>query len=638
LRCRASSLPKGDTFTQLFVNGKRRTLARYPNFDKENPYWNGKGYAHSGEQVGLIPDGFYFKPGSPPDRKWAKPQEAVVHFLHGIGWGSLHWRVKDIDWDKRLVHLGEGGWQMNTLWLTSACRISNAFYYIENVFEELDTPGEWYFDKKERYLYYWPEEGEKMEQALVEAPLLKQLVEFRGTQQAPVHHIALSGFRFAHTASVFLDPYEAPSLGDWTLNRSGAAFLEGSEDCTVENSFFDAVGGNALFISDYNRRARICANRITEAGESAICLLGTLNRTFGSNRPYPAECTVSNNYISNCGKFGKQVAGVFISRSESNIISHNEIHHMPRAGICINDGTWGGHIIEFNKVYDTCLESGDHGPFNSWGRDRYYCLNHSHGPDFPYHEAGPVKDDARSTTIIRNNYFSNETGNGTWGIDLDDGTSNYHIYSNLCVRCPIKFRDGDYRTVENNIIYKPYNCMNFSLSHVKNHDRFVRNIVVLDSNKEAPDTYDMTKMGKKGVIYHIIFSPGDQRFAEELDRNLFFNDVGEFTALISNPIGFGPNRPSEGTVKEGPARIYDFAQWKELGYDANSLFADPLFQDPEKGDFQLRPESPALKLGFVPFDLESFGLLPDFPEHWKNIGEEHLSQSTQETGRKKILW
>ena len=588
-------------------------------------------------QIGLIPEAFHFKPGSLPDRKWAKPGEAVVHFLHGLGWGSLHWRVKDIDREQHLVRLGEGGWQMNTLWLASACpHLQTRSTSSRTSSKNSTTPGEWYFDEEERFLYYWPEEGEQMNRALVEVPVLRQLVEFRGAQGTPVHHITLSGFRFAHTASVFLDPYEAPSLGDWTLNRSGTVFLEGTEDCAVENSFFDAVGGNAVFISDYNRRARVHGNLITGAGESAICILGTLAKTFGTNRPYPCDCDISGNHIFDCGKFGKQVAGVFISRSENNRVAHNEIHHMPRAGICINDGTWGGHIIEFNKVYDTCLESGDHGPFNSWGRDRYYCLNHSHGPDFPFHEAGPVKDDARSTTVIRNNLFSNETGNGTWGIDLDDGSSNYHIYNNLCVRCPIKFRDGDFRTVENNIIYKPFNCINFSLSHVNNHDRFVRNIVVVDSMKEAPDTYDMTKMGKKGVIYHIIFSPGEHRFAEELDRNLFFNDVGGFTALVSNPVGFGPNRPSEGTVREGPARVYDLERWRKLGYDANSLFADPLFQDAEKGDFRLRPESPAFKLGFVPFDLTQFGLLPDFPKHWNQVGDKPSGHGKEQESEKRF--
>ena len=43
------------------------------------------------------------------------------------------------------------------------------------------------------------------------------------------------------------------------------------------------------------------------------------------------------------------------------VVRHNSIYQVPRAGININDGTWGGHLLEFNDVFDTVLETGDHG-------------------------------------------------------------------------------------------------------------------------------------------------------------------------------------------------------------------------------------------------------------------------------------
>ena len=45
---------------------------------------------------------------------------------------------------------------------------------------------------------------------------------------------------------------------------------------------------------------------------------------------------------------------------------------MPRAGINVGDGCWGGHVIEFCDIFDTVTETGDHGSFNSWGRDRFW--------------------------------------------------------------------------------------------------------------------------------------------------------------------------------------------------------------------------------------------------------------------------
>ena len=49
------------------------------------------------------------------------------------------------------------------------------------------------------------------------------------------------------------------------------------------------------------------------------------------------------------------------------------------------------------------------------------------------------------------------------------------------------------------------------------------------------------------------------------------------------------------------------AKWRERGHDANSVIADPMFVDPAKGDFTLKPESPALKLGFRPISVAEVG-------------------------------
>ena len=57
---------------------------------------------------------------------------------------------------------------------------------------------------------------------------------------------------------------------------------------------------------------------------------------------------------------------------QSITVSHNSIYDVPRAGINVSEGTWGGHVIEYNDVFNTVKESGDHGSFNSWGRDRYW--------------------------------------------------------------------------------------------------------------------------------------------------------------------------------------------------------------------------------------------------------------------------
>ena len=56
-----------------------------------------------------------------------------------------------------------------------------------------------------------------------------------------------------------------------------------------------------------------------------------------------------------------------------------------------------------------------------------------------------------------------------------------------------------------------------------------------------------------------------------------------------------------------------YADWRKLGQDAHSVVADPCFVDPAKNDYTLRPDSPALKLGFQPIDTSQIGPTQESP-------------------------
>ena len=613
MRCELPAVKAGQlNFTQLFVNGKRQIRARFPNYDAKNPLVWGNGYIAVGrDEEEWPPTEFHFNPDTFTKKKWAKPNEAIVHMFPLDYWGNLQWQVKDIDWDAHCVKLGWGGFQINELVFGKAGTgigrsklYSGEFgsrFFIENVFEELDAPGEWYLDKEAGVLYYMPAEGVDLHTASVQVPVLEHAVEFKGSQVDPVRHIVLSGFRIAHTSSTFLKQYEAPSLGDWTIHRGGAVLFEGAEDCGVEKCFFAAVGGNGVFINGYNRRNRVYGNKFTEAGDSAVCLVGLERFIQGTNHPVPTENSISNNLIHDCGIFGKQIAGVFMSIAEKNTISHNVIYNMPRAGICVNDGWGAGHLIEFNEIHDTVRETTDHGPFNSWGRGRYWCFEQNHGPfshGSGYHENEKdyvfyYPEEDGYINIIRNNYFHEDPSKSMHGIDLDDGSSHYHIHDNLCVGLSITHSCGDYCTVENNIFVNPSNPADFWGGYEHNHDRFTRNIVVI-STKTA---------NKSGDFYNFGSPPLQGPFVEELDYNLFFTDAGQFHAAC--------------TPREGHTTRYTLEEWQALGYDKHSHYVDPMFVDPRNGDYRLKPESPALKLGFKDIDVSNVGLLPDFPKQWR---------------------
>jgi len=635
-------------FDQLFVNGVRKHRARYPSYDPEDPTRSGKGLCPTGEQSGGEPATeleFYPHPESfnPTVAEWEHPEEAYVH----VRWyyGTCIHKLRGIDYERNRFLLGRGGWHWNTRVFQGAQGMHFSRCFVDNVFEELNTPGEWYFNPRENALYYMPEErlatvspsnvpadcaasplegeastsrspspanspggrdcGEPspLSSALIEVPHLRQLIELRGSQNNPVRHITFSGFRFTHTTTVFMEPWEAVSMGDWSLHRSGAVYMAGAEDCAVENSVFHATGGNAVMIDGYNLRSRVAGCTFSRTGESAVCLVGDHMKRLGTARPFPDECVVTNNHMYALGEYQTQVAGVFMACCQKIEISHNDIHDVPRAAILVHDPMWGGHVIEYNRMYHTCMDSVDHGPFNSWGRTRHWCFNQSHGPDFPSHPAGNVENDALYLTELRYNYM--EDLNNNFGVDQDDGTCRMRIHHNLLVGCPVKFRETTDSVAENNIIIDSTLGTRSDTAYEDNTNKFVRNIMVCRKDMHIGSGYGLEPEDYRRHFYHAIMLPARGPILEEIDYNLFWSDLGEFKSCVS-----GSSRRGG---EDGKSESLSLEEWQARGYDQHSVFADPMFVDETNGDYRLKPESPALKLGFESFSTKEWGLLPDFP-------------------------
>jgi hypothetical protein len=144
----------------------------------------------------------------------------------------------------------------------------------------------------------------------------------------------------------------------------------------------------------------------------------------------------------------------------------------------------------------------------------------------------------------------------------------------------------------------------FHVDNAFNHDRYYNNITLM----EPGDVQFPAGAPWWPQMFHSIVAPPVQTpWFEEVDRNLFFATTGEFQAVVDEL------RTEDG--KRSPKR-YNLAEWQALGWDKNSVFADPLFVDPEKRDFRVRADSPALKLGFVNFEMGKWGITDEFPRKW----------------------
>ena len=103
---------------------------------------------------------------------------------------------------------------------------------------------------------------------------LRSMVALRGSQDRPVRNIGFSGLTFRHATRTFMDTNEPIQRSDWAIYRGGALFFEGTEDCMLDHCNLEQLGGNAVFVSNYNRRVRIQTCRIQGCGASGVAFLG----------------------------------------------------------------------------------------------------------------------------------------------------------------------------------------------------------------------------------------------------------------------------------------------------------------------------------------------------------------------------
>lgn|GEM_PF-289108 len=535
-------------FDELFVNGRLQHMARYPNYDSSAHYFGGTAAdVLSKERVA----------------NWQMPEGGYIHAMHSSLWGDLHYIIKGKKPNGELVL--EGGWQNNR-----QMGMHEKYRFVENVFEELDTANEWFYDKDKKILYYFPPENVNIKTAKFETPQIAHLIEFIGSEENSVQNIGIEGIEFTQTLRTFMQNKEPLLRSDWTIYRGGAVFYNGAKNCFLKQCLFDNLGGNAIFFNNYNRDCEVSECIIFNIGASAVCFVGDANavrspsfqyyqfvpidkmdKTRGpKTNNYPARCEVYNNLIHDIGLIEIQSAGVQLSMCQDITVSHNTIYDVPRAGINVNEGTWGGHLIEYNDIFNTVKESGDHGSFNSWGRDRYWYFDKKILDSIVENNFNLALLDVLEPIIIQNNRMRCDHG---WDIDLDDGSSNYIIRNNLCLNGGIKLREGVNRIVENNIIIN--NTFHPHVWFTNSNDIFRHNIVSSD-----------------------YLPVGISVWGKEVDYNVF---------------------PDSASLNAARRR----------GTDQHSVYGKLNFVNASKGDFRLKEDSFAFSTGFKNFPMDSFGVI-----------------------------
>lgn len=544
-------------FRQLFVNGHRRTRARAP----------AEGFFHivakglpardpvSGRETPQDQTAFIFKPGD--IKAWPDLGDVEVVFFHS--WETARLRLASVDEANHVVHFtGPSNWAFDYFG-------QHRRYFVENVPEGLDAPGAWYLDRKENVLKYHPLPGEDMSQVEVVAPALKRLVELKGDPQAglPIENVVFKGLTFSHEDWT-LEP-GGHSDGQAVVSAPAAIMADGALGCGFEGCEISHVGDYGIWLRSACQNCLIQRCRIHDLGVGGV-------RVGEASMP-PSDLVTShgnlvdNNHIFDGGYVYPAGVGVWLAQAFGNTISHNEVHDFNYSGMSIG-WNWGDepnrthhNIIEFNHVHHVMR-----GALSDGGA--IYTLGVAPG------------------SVIRNNVFHDvlpflDPRIG-WGIYLDATSGQYRVENNVVYNTlsgGLMFANGGHEHVIQNNIFA--NFCDYALWPYweARPNTFRRNIVAFSRGK-------------------LFFEPSEtslkQRLAAgqplgEWDQNLYWNPTDPQFLFFSRT----------------------FADWQTLGPDRHSVIADPLFTDPEHGDFSLKPDSPALKIGFTPIDTSTVGLYGD---------------------------
>ncbi|MFQ3548582.1 MAG: right-handed parallel beta-helix repeat-containing protein [Armatimonadota bacterium] len=488
-----------------------------------------------------------------------------LNIFNGYGWFNAIIPITNIDYNNNIISLGHK--------LESESRLIRAGnrYFLENSYALLDADNEWFFNKPNNTLYYIPENNIINDEVVVS--VLDELIVFKGSSEKGnyIENIIVDGLQFIDTSYNIVTHY---------LNAEDAAIkISSSKNCQISNCLFNWIGGYAIELNKLSNSNKIIANEIKHVGQGGINIF--------EDKYYPYSNLISGNLIHDIGLIYKHVAGVYIHCGEKNIVSHNTMQNLPRYGVGIK--SWENlisknNIIEYNEVIDSSLETHDTGAIEM------YC--------------GRVDDRVMVSNIIRYNKVVNTHSivtdqNGkfkypsmAWGIYLDANSHGNTVFGNVVANTyhgALNINDGKHNIIDNNIF------VNGTISQVwlatlayperkTSENTFTRNIIYY-SNPNSK-LFQIRLFDKSKGISHS-------------NKNLFWSTATNLN--IANNI----------------TPVGSFKDWQNAGFDKDSIIADPLFVDIENNNFNLKPVSPAWKLGFKPIPFEKIGVAGFVKEDYK---------------------
>ena len=446
-------------------------------------------------------------------------------------------------------------------------------YFVDNVFEALVKPGQWYLDREQGAVLYVPQPKEERSAIEAIAPRLEQLVRLEGRPKAGelIAHVHFRGLRFAHTA--WRLPEKGLACPQGELPVPAMLYAEGAHQCSVEDCEFADADSWAVELGMGCVGNRIVGNTIRDLGAGGVKIgdyTAMLFEGAGSSAKLagfrdPSEVARDNQVTDNTFRDGAKsyfgAVGVWIGQSSGNRVAHNEICGTWQFGISVG-WNWGyglditrDNVVEFNHVHHIGSLVGSHSSIYTLGIQPGTVVRNNlvhHSPGY-----GLAFDQASTSILAENNLVHHQQAGGLH--------FNWDCLGNI---------------VRNNV---------FALNGGSTQGQWTR-------YGDAPRGEDPNcNVLMRNIVYW-----NDSRLWNEhrwpnfrtiVDFNLYWDAAGK----PIRPLGLSWDEWKTKTATTG------------FNLDYHSLIADPKFVDPQKDDFRLQADSPAFKLGFRPIDLQGVG-------------------------------
>lgn len=312
--------------------------------------------------------------------------------------------------------------------------------WIENAYELLDQPGEWYLDRQGTVdqsgaatLYYKPKAGEIISNLSAVLPAAEQLLAVQGTLDSPVQNLTFSGLTFEYAG------WSGPNTHSYADAQGGtyvetyalvfvpsAVEISYSHHMIVENNTFRNLGAGGLRLWRASQDNKIVGNVFHDISSGGI-FVGSIedhHAYVDDARDVVKNNTVSNNYITRTGVDYLDSVAIFIGFTEKTVVAHNEIHAIPYTGISIGWG-WGRLDAGGADGYTTPTSAKNNRIENNLIYDVGKMI----------HDGGLIYNlGAQPGTVISGNYvhgYNDKPNSHDVGIYLDSGSAYIEVKNNV---------------------------------------------------------------------------------------------------------------------------------------------------------------------------------------------------------------